>query len=94
VRNADYKGAIDDLAIFSRALTQEEVQAVMLGLGSRGIAMSPYPEDVASDVPYDATLSWTAGEFAATHDVYFGTAFEDVNSASRANPLNAPVSQG
>ncbi len=32
--------------------------------------------------------------FAATHDVYFGTVLDDVNTASRANPMGVLVSQG
>jgi hypothetical protein len=39
-------------------------------------------------------LSWKAGEFAATHDVYFGTVFADVNTAGRGNPLGVLASQG
>jgi hypothetical protein len=31
---------------------------------------------------------------AATHDVYFGTVFTDVNTASRSNPMGLLVSQG
>ena len=48
----------------------------------------------ALEVPRDIVLSWTSPEFARTHDVYFGTSFEDVNSAGRGNPLDALVSQG
>ncbi len=51
------------------------------------------PPDGASDVPRDVVLSWTPGAYAATHDVYFGTVFEDVNAASRANPLDVLVSR-
>jgi hypothetical protein len=51
------------------------------------IAGSPVPEDGAPDVPRDVALSWTPGEFADKHDVYFGTTFDDVNEADRANPL-------
>ena len=40
------------------------------------------------------TLAWTAGEFAATHDVYLGKAFADVNDATRTNPKGVLVSQG
>ena len=36
-------------------------------------AYSPYPADGAEGVPVDANLSWTPGDTAATHDVYFGT---------------------
>ncbi|MDI6449613.1 discoidin domain-containing protein [Anaerobaca lacustris] len=59
-----------------------------------GVASAPAPEDEADDVPREVVLSWTAGEFAATHDVYLGTAFDDVNDASRADPRGVLVSQG
>ncbi|MHC4517254.1 MAG: hypothetical protein ACYTAS_01580 [Planctomycetota bacterium] len=54
----------------------------------------PQPVSEATDEPRDAVLSWTPGEFAATHDVYLGTSLDDVNNASRANPLGVLVSQG
>ncbi len=54
----------------------------------------PYPEAGATDVPCDVVVSWTAGEFAATHDVYFGMAFDDVNDASRSDPLDVLLSPG
>ncbi len=58
------------------------------------LAGSPSPADEATDVPREVILSWTAGMSAATHDVYFGTAFDDVNAVSRANPMGVLVSQG
>ncbi|MDI6451831.1 discoidin domain-containing protein, partial [Anaerobaca lacustris] len=57
-------------------------------------AKSPSPEDGAIDVPRDVVLGWAAGKFAATHDVYLGTAFDDVNDATRADPRGVLVSQG
>jgi hypothetical protein len=44
-------------------------------------------------VPPDVILGWRPGAYAATHDVYFGTVFTDVNDASRANPLGVLASQ-
>jgi len=46
-------------------------------------ATSPNPANSTTNVSITATLSWTAGSGAASHDVYFGTAFNDVNSAER-----------
>lgn len=89
-----FEGTLDDVAVFGRALTQEEVQAVMLGLAKREKATDPKPTDMAVDVPRDETLSWTVGDFAVTHDVYLGTSFDDVSAASRADPLGVLVSQG
>jgi len=37
------------------------------------LAASPSPEDGAVDVPRDTALSRAPGEFADTHNVYFGT---------------------
>ena len=54
----------------------------------------PQPVLEATDVLRDVELSWTPGEYAATHDVYLGASFDDVNNASRANPLDVLVSQG
>ncbi len=46
------------------------------------VAKDPSPAHEAVDVPLDATLSWTAGDFAVTHDVYLGTSFDDVNDGT------------
>jgi hypothetical protein len=64
------------------------------GPGSPALACDPQPSDAAQDVLADATLGWTAGEYAATHDVYFGTVFEDVNAASASDPRGVLVGQG
>ena len=61
--------------------------------GSATSAQNPVPEDGASDVSWEVELSWLPGGFAATHDVYFGTSFDDVNTASRANPMSVLVSE-
>ncbi len=88
-------GKLDDIRIYTRALSVDELLNVMAGVGAETeFAMDPVPTNEASDVARDAVLSWTAGEFAATHDVYLGTSFEDVNNASRSNPMGVLVSQG
>jgi len=50
--------------------------------GPRIMAFSPIPADGAMDVARDLTLSWNAGLFAGTHDVYFGENLEDVEQAT------------
>ncbi len=88
-----FLGMIDDVRIYNRALSQEEVQTAMIGtLGTS--AGAPVPADGESDVPRDSVLAWSPGEFAKTHDVYFGTVFDDVNMASRTSPLAVLASQG
>ncbi len=89
-----FDGQIDDVALFARALTEAEIQIVMEGIGAPELASAPNPADEATDVPRNVVLNWTTGEFAATHDIYFGTAFEDVNQASRGNPMGVLVSEG
>ncbi len=59
-----------------------------------GQAVEPTPAVDQTDVPRDVGLSWTAGEFAKTHDVYVGLSFADVNTASRTNPAGVLASQG
>ncbi len=55
---------------------------------------APVPAVGAVDVPRDVVLSWKAAPNAATHDVYFGTSLDDVNAASRSNPMGLLLSQG
>lgn len=81
-----WHGLIDDVRVYSRALSVEEIQDVMLGMGlETELASDPRPAVGALDVWRDTLLSWTAGEFAATHDVYFGTSFDDINEIGRAH---------
>jgi predicted protein tyrosine phosphatase len=64
--------------------------AIKYALGTRpevGGASNPSPISGETYVPRDVVLSWTPGEYAVKHDVYFGTACEDVNHATRTNPL-------
>ncbi|MHC4521693.1 MAG: LamG domain-containing protein, partial [Planctomycetota bacterium] len=87
-----FNGAVDDLRIYDVVLSDDAIERVMQGLMA-GVASAPTPPNEGVDVPRGIVLSWTPGEFAQTHDVYFGTAFEDVNAAERAAPLDVLVSQ-
>jgi len=65
-----------------------------LGLtGPQTQARLPSPHDSAIDVPQEAILSWKAGSYAVTHNVYFGKVAEDVNAADPANPLDVLVGE-
>jgi len=89
-----FNGLIDDVRIYSRTLTPEELSDVILGKGpSEELADNPTPEDKAKDVLQDATVAWEKGAFAVSHDVYFGTSFADVNDASRGDPRGVLASQ-
>jgi hypothetical protein len=89
----NFHGLADDLQLYSRALSQDEVAAIMTGPVEHSIASSPAPLNNAVDVPRDVELSWMPGVYAAAHDVYMGTDFADVNAASRTDPRGALVSQ-
>ncbi len=89
-----FTGMMDDFCIFKRALSAEEILAIMAGLGERGPAFDPIPEDEMTDVVRSTALSWSAGPWAATHDVYLGTSFDDVNDASSADPTDVLASEG
>jgi hypothetical protein len=62
--------------------------------GSGEKASGPVPADGATDVPRDAVLGWISGEFAAGHNVYFGTNRDDVAAATKADPRGVLVSDG
>ncbi len=68
------------------------VAALPLAGGSQ--AHSPAPEDGATDVPRDTALGWQSGETAATHDLYFGTDFADVNTVDAADVTGILLSAG
>jgi hypothetical protein len=80
-----FTGMIDDVQIYNHALTEAEVLAAMEGLAPKQLAKNPTPNDEAIDVARDSELRWEAGEYAAEHDVYLGTSFEDVNDATTAD---------
>ncbi len=91
-----WDGLIDDVRIYNRALTADELAEVMAGGGPgtfSELATAPVPADEATDVPRDVVLGWTAGEFAVGHDVYLGTALENVLGADRENTFGVLVSQ-
>jgi len=73
---------VDDVHFFNRPLTADEIVQVMVGVPP-GTASYPSPADEQIDVPRDAVLSWTPGEFAPPvngHKVYLSESFNDVNA--------------
>ena len=72
--------------------TDEDYQNAVVFV--RDKASNPSPANDTVDVPRDVVLSWHPGQSASAHDVYFGTVFEDVDTADGANGLGVLVSQG
>jgi len=72
---SDWTGAIDDVRLYDHALSGAEIGK----LTSIVIASNPNPSDGAIYPQTYATLKWQPGAFAASHDVYMGENFDDVN---------------
>jgi hypothetical protein len=83
-----FVGAIDEVRIYDTVLRATEIVMAMQP-GAATASSGPVPASGATDVRRDVTLSWTAGELAASHDVYFGMDFADVNSGD-ASVLVSP----
>jgi len=82
VGSYNFNGIMDDIRVYNHAVTEAEMPGIMAGTGVE-LAKDPNPEDETTDVHRDVVLSWTAGKYAVTHDVYLGTSFDDVNDATQ-----------
>ena len=92
--NRPYIGYLDDVQIYGRALSEQEIQDVMSGGAALTLKASlPLPANNGREVPRDAVLSWTEGDTAAKHNVYFGTSFDDVNEASLSDKRDVLLSE-
>ncbi|MBN2314103.1 MAG: hypothetical protein JXM79_09250, partial [Sedimentisphaerales bacterium] len=76
-----YTGLMDMLWIFRRSLSEGELPKAMQG-EAYPYALSPDPAD--GDILQEtwATVSWSPGDFAVSHDVYFSENFDDVNESA------------
>jgi len=77
-----FTGIIDDVRIYDFALTQDEIQAAMEGGEGYPYALGPVPVDGTLHEDTWVNLSWRAGDFAVSHDVYLGDNFADVNDGA------------
>jgi hypothetical protein len=76
-----FDGMLDDARIYNEALSADDIMSVMMG-GENPYAFSPTPKDGAIHPDTWVTLSWRAGDFAASHNVYMGDNFDDVNDGT------------
>jgi hypothetical protein len=77
----NFNGIIDDVRIFNRALTPEEINLLMVDTSVTAVT-DPSPADGAQNVTRNVALSWVPVEVAAQHDIYFGI---DANAVSIAD---------
>ncbi|MFH1372008.1 MAG: LamG domain-containing protein [Planctomycetota bacterium] len=79
---------IDDLRVYDYALSEPEIGALANIPWLYAHSPTPYngsTEEMKLDKM--VTLSWTASSYAASHNVYFGTDFNDVNNANTSTPV-------
>ncbi|MHC4620738.1 MAG: LamG domain-containing protein, partial [Planctomycetota bacterium] len=80
-RNEGYHGKLDDFRIYDYALPDSKIGELVRG-EDLGLAWGPSPYNGQPDAPRDANLGWKPGDDADSHDVYFGTDYEDVRDAN------------
>jgi len=81
--NRWFDGLLDEVRIYEKALTEGEIQTVMEGAGEGfPLARGPNPPDGTILESTWINLSWKAGDFAVSHDVYIGDNFDDVNNGT------------
>jgi len=78
-----YQGLMDDVRIYDRALSADDIQALIQDPGGTVTqALHPDPADSALLKDTWANLKWSPGDFAVSHDVYFGENFDYVNDGT------------
>ncbi|MEN6425429.1 MAG: LamG domain-containing protein [Phycisphaerales bacterium] len=85
-----FTGLIDEVRAYNRVLTPEEITTAMRG--NLMLAWNPRPAmNQVVDIQYGEPLSWSAGDGATEHNVYFGT---DKATVQAATPETAGIYKG
>ena len=74
---------IDDVRLYDHAMTEAEILGAMEGIEGYPYAYGPDPKDGTLHEDTWITLGWSAGDYAASHDVYLGDDLDIVNDATR-----------
>jgi hypothetical protein len=81
----EFQGLIDDVRVYKRALSDVEILGVMSGGGAEyPLASGPSPADGEYLPQTWASMSWRAGDYAASHDLYLSESFDDVSTGAAA----------
>ena len=80
--NEALTGMLDEVRVYNHILTEPEILASMEGGEGYPYAFGPDPEDGALHEDTWVTLSWKAGDFAVSHDVYLGDNYDDVDNGT------------
>jgi thioredoxin len=73
-----FHGALDEIRLYNKALSPEDIES----LSTHYSAFNPEPPNGASHPNPWVTLAWSPGEYAVSHDVYFGDDFASVNAGT------------
>jgi hypothetical protein len=80
--DGSFDGMIDEVKIYNHALSGEDIHKIVRDLGGFRKAAKPDPADGAFNSNLWVALSWQAGEFAVSHDVYIGDNYDDVTNGT------------
>ncbi|MFH1716715.1 MAG: PA14 domain-containing protein [Planctomycetota bacterium] len=74
-----YDGLMDDVRIYNRALSTDDIRAIMddPGIVTQSLAPDPVNGAIIDTTWYN--LTWTPGDLAVSHHVYISESFDDVN---------------
>jgi len=76
-------GTLDDIRIYDRSLSADHVWDLFNGIEPAFVkAENPEPVDGAMLSDTWVSLGWSPGDTGASHDVYFGENFDDVNNGT------------
>jgi hypothetical protein len=76
-----FNGTVDEVHFFNHPLSEAEIQTVMVGEGFP-FASRPNPVDGSLIDDTWVSMTWRPGDFAVSHDVYFGENSEDVSNGT------------
>ena len=85
VTSEHWQGYLSDVRLYTKPLSAGEVLGVMQGAGGLWpFASAPTPADGALHADTWVNMSWRAGGYTVSHDVYFGDNFDDVDSGTES----------
>jgi hypothetical protein len=80
-----FPGILDDVRVYERGLSAEDITELFGWQGTpvpSTMARNPIPPNGTLIEDTWVNLSWTAGDFAISHDVYIGNDFDNVNDGA------------
>jgi len=81
--NNTFAGTVDEFRMYDHAISEAELMIAMEGK-IFPYAFGPEPADDTIYTDTWANLAWKPGGFAASHDVYIGDYFDDVDSGAES----------